>query len=189
MKICDLLFTFHRDQPSELPERAIGSSGIGACWSTTAAARAARRSCRSSTSPAAAAACGVTVNPEVKLRALIEITQNLGKALAVDEVLPKMLDSLFKIFLQADRGFVVLRRARRRPLVPKAVKHRRADDEETIRISRTIVNQVMTTQAGDPLGRRRQRRALRHEPEHRRFPHSLDDVRPADRQRRAARWA
>ena len=51
----------------------------------------------------------LTVNPEVKLRAMIEIAQNLGKAVSLDEVLPKLLDSLFKIFMQADRGFVVLR--------------------------------------------------------------------------------
>ena len=56
------------------------------------------------------------VNPEMKLRAWLEITQNLRKSLNVDEVLPKLLDSLFKIFLQADRGFVVLRGSGRRAI-------------------------------------------------------------------------
>ena len=84
-----------------------------------------------------------TVNAETKLKALLEINNNLGSAISVDQVLPKVLDSLFKVFLQADRGFIVLREREKGPLVPKAVKHRRADAEETIRISRTIVNQVM----------------------------------------------
>jgi serine phosphatase RsbU (regulator of sigma subunit) len=49
------------------------------------------------------------VRPEAKLRAVMEITQNLALALKTDEVLPKILESLFKIFPQAERGFVVLK--------------------------------------------------------------------------------
>ena len=85
----------------------------------------------------------INVNPEVKLRAVIEVAENLRKALSVDSVLPKLLDSLFKIFVQADRGFVVLRGANPGQLVIKAVKQRRADSEDMIRISRTIINTVL----------------------------------------------
>ena len=84
-------------------------------------------------------------NAETKLKALLEISQNLGKALAVKQVLPKLLDSLFTIFIQADRGFIVLRDPAGGRLVPKAVKYRRGDDPEMIRISRTIINEVMAT--------------------------------------------
>ena len=42
----------------------------------------------------------VMAKPEVKLRALIEINHSLGQALALDEVLPNVLDGLFKIFIQ-----------------------------------------------------------------------------------------
>ena len=63
-----------------------------------------------------AAGVRLSVNPEMKLRALIEITQNLRKSLAVDEVLPKLLDSLFKIFVQADRGLRRAARAGRRAI-------------------------------------------------------------------------
>ena len=38
------------------------------------------------------------VNTEAKLKALMEISQNLGRALGLAEVLPKLLDSLFSIF-------------------------------------------------------------------------------------------
>ena len=87
----------------------------------------------------------LTVNAEIKLKALLEIGQNLGKAVGLGEVLPKVLGSLFSIFLQADRGFVVLKEVGTGRLVPKAVKHRREESAEQIRISRTIVNGVMTS--------------------------------------------
>ncbi|CAE7319924.1 odhI, partial [Symbiodinium sp. CCMP2456] len=80
----------------------------------------------------------------VKLAALIEIAKGLGRAISIDEVLPKLLDSLFKVFTQADRGFVVMRPAPDAPLVPVAAKTRRGDMEEGARISRTIVEEAMT---------------------------------------------
>lgn len=83
------------------------------------------------------------VNTEAKLKALLEISQHLGRALELAEVLPKLLDSLFAIFLQADRGFIVLRDPQTSRLVPKAIKYRRREDTQTVRISRTIVNSVM----------------------------------------------
>jgi hypothetical protein len=82
------------------------------------------------------------VRPEVKLKALLEIMQNLARSLAVDEVLPRLLDSLFKVFIQADRGFVVLRGPDGMPQV-KAEKHRRLGGDQRSRISRTIINNVM----------------------------------------------
>jgi serine phosphatase RsbU (regulator of sigma subunit) len=69
----------------------------------------------------------------------------LGKAVALGEVLPKLLNSLFSIFIQADRGFVVLKDPVNGRLVPKAVKHRREEAEGQLRISRTILNQVMAS--------------------------------------------
>jgi sigma-B regulation protein RsbU (phosphoserine phosphatase) len=87
----------------------------------------------------------LAASPEVKLDALLEITRSLGKALALDEVLPQVLNSLFKIFVQADRGFIVMKTEDGR-LIPMWTKVRRENAEDTIRISRTIVNQVMETQ-------------------------------------------
>ncbi len=87
----------------------------------------------------------LSAKPEVKLSALLEITNNLGKAMSVEEILPKLLDSLFKIFVQADRGFVVMRPKPDGPLVPVAVKNRREGDEQRTRISRTIVEEAITS--------------------------------------------
>ncbi|MGC4004379.1 MAG: FHA domain-containing protein [Pirellulales bacterium] len=84
----------------------------------------------------------LSANPETKLRALIEITQALCKTLDIDSVLPKLLDSLFKIFMPADRGLVALK-TKDGKIATRAVKHRRGGDDESIRLSRTIVNEVM----------------------------------------------
>lgn len=143
LKICDLSFTFYIDQPSDRlrvtetaalalldDEPAPPTSSIMSKLDVSASHSGVR----------------LTVNPEAKLRAMIEISQNLGKAVSLDEVLAKLLDSLFKIFLQADRGFVILRTGPEGVLVPKAIKHRRSDNEDQIRVSRTVVNQVMKTQ-------------------------------------------
>ncbi|MEX2310172.1 MAG: SpoIIE family protein phosphatase [Pirellulales bacterium] len=89
------------------------------------------------------ASWGLSAKPEVKLAALLEISNNLAKTLTVEDILPKVLDSLFKIFVQADRGFVVMRPRPNGPLVPVATKTRRAGDEQRMRISRTIVEEAM----------------------------------------------
>ena len=50
----------------------------------------------------------LTVKPEAKLRTVLEIAQNLGATLDLKEVLPKVLESLFATFPQADCGFILL---------------------------------------------------------------------------------
>ena len=85
----------------------------------------------------------VMAKPEVKLRALIEINHSLGQALALDEVLPNVLDGLFKIFIQADRGFIALQDPQTGELIPRWTKVSRDDANDDLRISRTIVKQVM----------------------------------------------
>ncbi len=91
------------------------------------------------------ASWGLSAKPEVKLAALIEISNGLAQAISVGDILPKLLDCLFKIFVQADRGFVVMRPKPDGPLVPVSVKTRRAGDEERMRISRTIVEEAMNS--------------------------------------------
>lgn len=82
------------------------------------------------------------VSAEAKLAALTKITHALSESVERDEVLARILDFLFELFTEADRGFVILKNADGR-LQPLGVKTRRPGDEEMIRISRTIVNQVM----------------------------------------------
>jgi sigma-B regulation protein RsbU (phosphoserine phosphatase) len=84
-----------------------------------------------------------SARPEVQLQAMIEISHNLSNALTAKDILPKVLDSLFKIFIQADRGFVLMRPKPGAPLVPVATKARRGGDDEEMRVSRTIVQRAI----------------------------------------------
>ncbi len=85
----------------------------------------------------------LSAKPEAQLEAMIEISSNLAKTLSTDDILPKLLDSLFKIFVQADRGFVIMRPKSDAPLVPVATKARRVNEETDMQISRTIVQQAV----------------------------------------------
>jgi serine phosphatase RsbU (regulator of sigma subunit) len=147
LKICDIEFSFYHDERVRRPtvaDRGTDAFFEGRFWDESEGKQQAQIMSKLDVS-ASSSGVRLAVNPEVKLRALIEITQNMSKALSLDIVLPKLLDSLFKIFVQADRGFVLLKETEGR-LAPKAVKFRRPDSDDTIRISRTIVNQVMETQ-------------------------------------------
>src|SRR5206468_3059133 len=47
-------------------------------------------------------------NAEHKLRVVVEIAQSLGRTLEVKPLLDKLLEQLFRLFPQADRGMVLL---------------------------------------------------------------------------------
>jgi serine phosphatase RsbU (regulator of sigma subunit)/pSer/pThr/pTyr-binding forkhead associated (FHA) protein len=144
--ICDLVFIFHHGPPDlELPvaRRFVETAEPAAMMIDDEDSDSNSTVMSKVEVSAGHSGLRLSVNTEAKLKALVEISQHLGKALALNQVLPKLLDSLFSIFIQADRGFVVLRDPATGRLVPKAVKYRRGDDREMIRISRTIVNGVM----------------------------------------------
>lgn len=139
IKICEYLLTFHSDvkKPPSAPEINLVVMEEGRADSATI------MSTLDASTSNGLSGIVVEVRPEVKLRAMLEISRNLGSVLRVDEVLPKILDSLFKIFPQADRGFILLQDDVAKRLVPKAIKSRREQEDDSLRISRTIVKQVM----------------------------------------------
>lgn len=151
MLICDILFEFRNEssirglagaQPdaSSLLAPLFGGGG-GDDEETEAAGSSIMATI--DVSRGVAASWNLSAKPEAQLQAMIEISTNLGNTLSVKEILPKLLDSLFKIFVQADRGFVIMRPRPDAPLVPVAAKARREDDELSMRISRTIVRQAI----------------------------------------------
>ena len=93
------------------------------------------------------------VRPEVKLKAILEITRSLSNELRIDAVAPKILDSLMEIFPGAERLFLMLQDPASKRLVRKAFKYRpqkrtsfaRAtpEDEVPTSISRSIVDFVL----------------------------------------------
>ncbi len=86
----------------------------------------------------------MSAKPEVKLAALVEISNNLTGSIDLDDILPRVLDSLFRVFPQADRGFVIMRPTPTAPLVAVADKHRKPDQDEQMRFSRTIIEEAMS---------------------------------------------
>src|SRR3990172_1094363 len=105
VKICDLSYTFYTNLPSPVLSSLVGTEGSSLALIVDDAPTTSTSTIVSKLDLASSnAGVRLTVNPEVKLRAMIEIAHNLGKAVSLDEVLSKLLDSLFKIFIQADRA-------------------------------------------------------------------------------------
>jgi serine phosphatase RsbU (regulator of sigma subunit)/pSer/pThr/pTyr-binding forkhead associated (FHA) protein len=84
------------------------------------------------------------VSAEEKLATLTKITYALSESVERNQVLTSILDFLFELFVEADRGFIILKGADGR-LQPLGFKSRRSGSDEHVRVSRTIVNQVMQT--------------------------------------------
>lgn len=88
------------------------------------------------------------VNPEAKLKGVLEISRALAGTADLNALLPKILDTLFVIFPHADRGCVLFNDSATGKMVPKAMKHRRAGDDETVKLSRTILKTVLEQKTG-----------------------------------------
>jgi sigma-B regulation protein RsbU (phosphoserine phosphatase) len=98
-------------------------------------------------------AMAAVVRPEVKLKAILEISRSLSNELRIDAVAPKILDSLMEIFPGAERLFLILQDPASKRLVRKAFKYRLQnrtsfgrtvpEDEGPTSISRSIVDHVL----------------------------------------------
>ncbi|MCA9141548.1 MAG: SpoIIE family protein phosphatase [Planctomycetales bacterium] len=86
-------------------------------------------------------------NPEAKLKAVLEISNSLAGEVDLNVLLPKILDTLFSIFTYADRGCILLKNEKGE-MVPKAMRHRREGEDASVRLSRTIINKVLTDKCG-----------------------------------------
>lgn len=82
------------------------------------------------------------VQPAAKLKAVLEISRSLAGTLDVEKLLPKILDTLFSIFPHADRGCILLKNDAGK-MITRAMKHRTDEEDSSVRLSRTILNQVL----------------------------------------------
>jgi serine phosphatase RsbU (regulator of sigma subunit)/pSer/pThr/pTyr-binding forkhead associated (FHA) protein len=141
IKICDFICAFLDDpatappQPEPEPEEADDGA------SSVVEARMGRLSSSEL----------LEAQPAEKISVLLDISTALSKTLELDALLPRIADSLFQVYKQADRCFLIQREPRDEPagrLVPKLIKTRRSGGESTARFSRTIAKQCLeTTQA------------------------------------------
>jgi sigma-B regulation protein RsbU (phosphoserine phosphatase) len=88
------------------------------------------------------------VRPEAKLRGVLEISRALAGTVDLEAILPKILDTLFNVFPHADRAAILFKDEATSKMIPRAVKHRREGDDETVKISRTIMKAVIDQKAG-----------------------------------------
>jgi signal transduction histidine kinase len=84
----------------------------------------------------------VGIHPQEKLRALLEISRDLGGTHDMQGVLVRTLDALFRIFPQAERGFVILKKDGAGSPAPRAFKVR-GDHAGRVTVNRTIFNYVI----------------------------------------------
>ncbi len=134
--ICDVVYAFRnpplpplppdlRPEEPEPPDDVVGSSTVEASVSSIGSRIL------------------LETQPADKLKALLDISASLSNTLDLDSLLPKILDSLFQLFKQADRGFIILRDETNGRLIPKAIRTRRSQDDGSATFSRRIVNQVI----------------------------------------------
>ncbi len=88
------------------------------------------------------------VQPAAKLSGILEISHSLAGTVDLSTLLPKMLDTLFTIFPSADRGCILLKDGVTGQMIPRAIKHRRSGVDESIKLSRTILNKVLADKTG-----------------------------------------
>jgi len=88
------------------------------------------------------------VRPDVKLKAVLEISRAMAGASDLDALFPKILDTMFAIFPYADRGCILIKDDTSDKMIPRAMKHRRANDDDTVKLSRTILKTVLEQKTG-----------------------------------------
>lgn len=137
IKICDFLFRYQDDRqvrPKELPdwlaknEKAEEEDETGM---TTIEATQSKGSAQQF----------LEVAPSDRLRALLEISTNLSRMLDLDPLMAQIAETLFSVFRQADRCFVLILDENGRP-APKVMRSRRPALDDT-RFSRTVVKKTI----------------------------------------------
>ena len=81
--------------------------------------------------------------PAERLTMLLEIGVELTQTIKTDDLLPKIVDKLFQVFRQADRGFIIMKDETK--LYAQVTKTRRQGEEDKTNFSRKIVNRTMDT--------------------------------------------
>lgn len=132
VKICDFLFRFvDESAPRMAAAAASPASPPSAGPETTIHSTVSRGD----------AGKFLDIQPSERLRALLDISTGLAKTLDLDLLLGQVAETLFGVFRQADRCFVILLDDSNR-LIPKEIKSRRSNLSDD-RFSHTIVRKCL----------------------------------------------
>ncbi len=85
----------------------------------------------------------LNADPQMVLKAILEISEALSKILDTDKLLPRILAVLFKIFPNAESGFFLLQDPVTQTNQVRAVRHRHPRDDDNLPISKTIIDKAM----------------------------------------------
>ena len=136
--ICDHSLVFHSKAPGEATQSSCDVQVMGDLETNTVIM---------STLDASPGLVQPEANAEAKLRAVVEIARSFHRTLKVNDLLPKVLDSLFHIFPQAARGFILVEDEAKGELVPRAVKSR-TESDEALAMSQTVINEALEKRQG-----------------------------------------
>ena len=89
---------------------------------------------------------GMSQNAEAKLRAVNGLNRALGASLSLEDVLPRLLDGIFDIFPNVERGFVLLNDVKTNRLILRAKKLKNAELKMLRQLSLSLVNKVASSQ-------------------------------------------
>jgi serine phosphatase RsbU (regulator of sigma subunit)/pSer/pThr/pTyr-binding forkhead associated (FHA) protein len=137
IRICDFVCTFHdRAAVQPLPDhlRRRGPELTQDAGSDSSSVKAAIKLDSSSF---------LQTQPAERLKVILETSNSLSKTLDLDALLPQIVESLFRLFRQADRGFLILADEASGRLVPSVFKARQAAGAADDRFSTSIVRQCL----------------------------------------------
>lgn len=146
ISICDSRFMFHIDEvsgriPRPTTEKVATASSDSVLFEDKDNDVSSIMSIMEVSSHYGTAEAAFAITPEKRLETIINVTRALSKTVGLDQIFSTVLDCLFQLFLQVDRGFFVMVDGGQ--LVPQSVKLRNPHDDELIRVSRTIVKYVL----------------------------------------------
>jgi len=98
--------------------------------------------------PAAEVSVDAISRAHERLRTVVEISNAVGGHLDLDRLLNAIMDSLFKVFPQADRGFIMLKGEGGETMEPRVARQRGRPTAETVTVSRHIIEEAINRRAG-----------------------------------------
>lgn len=154
LHFCEMLLEFQDSSRLPVSELYIGTTLTGDIPMLAAEGPATMRALPSAAAAVAAQALAdprVDTRAEIQLRALLEITRQLGRSSAVDDFLPKVLNSLFEVFPQSERGYILLAEKSGGPLAVRVMKQRpidAGDAQVTEPIDSALAQRIMSSGEG-----------------------------------------
>lgn len=136
IKICDNLMAFYEHPPVKPlpPEMSSGAASLEEEEPDSSTVEATLNQSSKQV---------LEAQPAEKLAMLLDLGAELSQTFSLDQLLPKVVDSLFNVFRQADRAFIIM--SDEGKLIPRVIKTRRAGEEEKANFSRKIINKCIET--------------------------------------------